>query len=339
MLITQQYKQNQNIGSLSSSVLKTANKISQENASLTLDLLQTLQENHNATMHTQQINSNAIQSLTNNLHSNLATQMEQVHGQNTLNTAVTANDLTRSLNDATRILNESLSDTEYHLKESLQSLNSRININSAEQKKVIYHESSLEREQTRSNFEYLKKDIRNTADDFELQNQMNFANTINSINKVGLNDALAHKDIQIGNHKNKYEIMLTATQNASIQQDDITKSTARLDHQIQNTELEDLKRKSLLSQQIIESELALIRKETAIISSIKKQTCKIKEQIELRASNSQNLIKKDEHHRLKDTLVSAEIDNVSYYPERPTQKPVPRPAHVCPTSENSCTHN
>lgn len=319
MLITQQPKTNQNIGSLSNSLFKTTHKITQENTSLTLDLLQTLQENHNATM--QQINSNELQSLTNNVHTKLATQMEHDHSQNTLNAALTANSLNESINDSTEILNNSVRNTKNDLKESLQVVNSAITRGAYEQKRVAYKEMSHERSQTLNNFEYIKKNIRNLKTKLTVHDQLEFTDIHDALYKNGLEDALVNKDIQIHQHKTNYDLMLTATQNASIQQDTITKSTERLDHQIQNAELEDLKRKGLLAQQIMDSELALIRRETAIISSIQKQTCKIKQQIELRASNSQNLVKKGTLNRLKDTLLTAEIDNVSFYP---------KPAHVCP---------
>ena len=330
MLITQQPKTNQNIGILSNSLFKTTHKITQENTSLTLDLLQTLQEDHNATMYqinnnatqqTQQINSNELQSLTNNVHTKLATQMEHDHSQNTLNAALTANSLNESINDSTEILNNSVRNTQTDLKESLQVVNSAITRGAYEQKQVAYKGMSHERSQTLNNFEYVKKGIRNLKTKLTVHDQLEFTDIHDAVYKNAENEALSHKDIQLLANKNKYELMLSGVQNASIQQDTITKSTERLDHQIQNAELEDLKRKGLLSQQIMESELELIRRETAIISSIKKQTGKIKQQIESRASHSQNLIKKGTLNRLKDTLLTAEIDNVSYYP---------KPPHVCP---------
>ena len=294
---------NQNIGILSRSVLLQAN----QNATLTLDCLNSIQQNYNDTQLTEQEHYIDTQKAVAKVKYKIDTQMEKTDADSKLNTLITANTVRNSLNDSTIIINKNIKDDKQQLNNDIYGLLSGLNATFTEGKKAIYEQSAQTRAQDRDAFGLLKTGIRNAIDDLEVNNNLNYTKVNNLIITNAKSDTIGTKDIQLLNLKNKNEQLLFANENASRTRLYTLENTEKLTHQIHNTKLQALKHKELLSQQILQKELDLVRNENNILSALKKQACEQKNALEERSKRTRYKLKNDEISRLKDELFNAQI--------------------------------
>jgi len=312
---------NANLNEVSKTLYERSNIVCQNNQGLTLAILESLNQNNAATQYAQQTNYNSVQNSINHLNNSANEQIEKNRNESNLTTLTTANSVRASVQDSTTILNTNISDVRKTINNDLSILASSIERNSNESKKVTYKQNLITRQQADQNLDSIKNDIHESADKQIISQQLSFTNVSNLILETSHNQAIAQKDIQKQALENSYTQQLFATQNANTNKLDTLKSTEQLAHRLQETELEALKRKEQLSQQILQSELNIIRSENVIISALKKQTCKIKEQIDARAIRTQRLLKSGETSRLKDDLLEAQITT---HPHKQRQH-----EHVC----------
>ena len=316
-LLISQYDNNlrrtdQNIGNLSRSILSQTQTQTTQMETLTLNCLNLLQRNYNDTQITEQQHHNDTEKAIAHIKYNIDTQMEKSNADSNLNTLNTANTVRESLNDSTYITNRDIENAKEELHTNMHHLISQINTSFTESNKTTYKQNAQTRVQTREYFELLKTDIRNRAEAIKLNRNLNFTNTDKLIIANSKSDAIGTRDIQLLSLKNKNEQLLFANENASNVRLHTLENTEKLTHRLQENDLQALKHKELLSQQILQKELDLIRYENSIMSALKKKTCEIKEGIEERSKRTQYKLKNDEISRLKEEMLNTQISGNHY---------------------------
>jgi hypothetical protein len=314
-------KTNQSLNNLSRDIYNTNTLINQTNKGLTLNLINSLERDFNNTQIRHQENHNNIKTAIANTQHNLDTQLEKCKADSNLTTLNTTNTIRESLHDSSYSVIKTVQDEKRVLNKEIQNLIAEIYEDAESEKKETREQNGQTRYNNNKNFENVKYDIKKNGKQLQLNEQLNFTQVNKQIINNETQQTLANRDIQLLTLANKYEQQKFASANANTAKLDTLSSTERLAHQIQDSDLEALKHKEMLAQQILQKELDIIQSENRIISSMKKKTCELKEQIDMRAKRTQRLLKHNDIERIKDEILTSEIEM--------TERPRKHVTHKC----------
>jgi len=305
---------NQNLTFLDKDVLISGNNTFLGKECLTFKILESLERNYNSTQNVLECNRNKTMGAIDRIQTDIGTRIETNHGDSKFTTVNMANTVHTAIQDSRSINQKNIINAKSDLHDNIVALTDRVQTNAVEERSIIYKQAFRSKEQNLDDFGTLNSIIMDKASDIQVDNHLGFTNTTGQIYNKASQEALAYKHIQILKGESQYDELKFAAENASNLHLDTTQQTEKLAHHIQESDLEALKRKECLAQQILKKELDIIRSEIVLVCKMKKGCCETKEKVDKRATYTHYKLKDQDINRLKDELTEQEIWDTNYFP-------------------------